>query len=59
MKPYGMPKSKKAGPCNAHDHFHCWCDLAIKGKERANARQEIRRELKNLTHSDSSATHES
>lgn len=43
MKPYGLPKRKKLGPCGPHDLFECFCDNRHKSKERADAKLEIKK----------------
>jgi len=50
MKPYGLPKRKKLGPCGPHDLFECFCDNRHKSKERADARQEIKKQMKETQH---------
>lgn len=54
MKPYGIPKRKKLGPCHQHDLFECYCDYGQKSRARSEARKDIKDELIQLRR-DSSA----
>lgn len=42
MKPCGLPKRKKLGPCGPHDQFECFCDNRHKSKERADEKRELK-----------------